>query len=942
TNSIIDLASPDRVSSNTTEFVQISGVWYRESRSYTFPEDNGATALLTGSQRQRLTGLGTNSELGTLSSELISIDLRGNQTVQQTHIDRENAVMVGLVSTPTSINDQTQITKNGLLISQTSATGEITTYGYDALGRRIATTDPRTGTSITHYNTKGQVDWVEDAATNRTAFAYDPATGQRIATTDALSNTTHQAYSVEGQLIATWGATYPVYYEYDEFNRMSAMYTYRGTNEINSVSDFNSLLSAFDKTSWQYDQATGLLTNKLYSDGNGTSYTYTPDGKLATRTWARGVVTTYSYDTCCGALTNITYSDNTPSVSYTYDRLGRQVTITDAQGTRTNVYDATTLALVEEQLPDGTVLERTQDTYGRASGISLGDDYEVNYAYDGYGRFHSVSSAYSVVEYSYLEGSLLISGYSIVGQAPLPVLSVAKTYEPNRNLITDIENMSGTNLVSTFSYQNDAVGRRTKRIDNASVTNAFGYNVRSEVIEALMGTNTYGYAYDPIGNREQASLNTVTNFYAANALNQYTNISNGAVIEPTYDADGNMLTFNGWTFTWNGENRLITASNTITVINNAYDYMGRRITKTTKNQAQGTTNQTQFVYDGWAMIREQSATTTNTYVYGLDLSGSMQGAGTIGGILSADLNGTTAFYCYDANGNVTDLVDTNGNSVAHYEYGPFGGTITQTGSLADDNPFRFSSKYLDGEVNLYYYGYRFYSPETGRWVSRDPIGERGGWNIYAFPKNNPIDSWDLLGRDNPGSGGQNAPALPPDDDSDEFLDWYNAQSDMSWMNELNDRKCPCKLKRVCTMRIVGKGYDQSLVVTYAWALPDNVDQSKWNELSDPIGSFVERFHPGAAIEVRSKPTANGHTNQCTYDDQGDLITTPPAMGTVDRRQGGHWSDDVLPVIWAAGLDGKWEIGTGPLSTGRIQDNATGPYLMMYYEKRPCLSDNCGS
>jgi len=286
--------------------------------------------------------------------------------------------------------------------------------------------------------------------------------------------------------------------------------------------------------------------------------------------------------------------------------------------------------------------------------------------------------------------------------------------------------------------------------------------------------------------------------------------------------------------------------------------------------------------------------------------------------------------------------DTNGNSVAHYEYGPFGGTITQTGSLADDNPFRFSSKYLDGEVNLYYYGYRFYSPETGRWVSRDPIGERGGWNIYAFPKNNPIDSWDLLGRDNPGSGGQNAPALPPDDDSDEFLDWYNAQSDMSWMNELNDRKCPCKLKRVCTMRIVGKGYDQSLVVTYAWALPDNVDQSKWNELSDPIGSFVERFHPGAAIEVRSKPTANGHTNQCTYDDQGDLITTPPAMGTVDRRQGGHWSDDVLPVIWAAGLDGKWEIGTGPLSTGRIQDNATGPYLMMYYEKRPCLSDNCGS
>jgi RHS repeat-associated protein len=145
------------------------------------------------------------------------------------------------------------------------------------------------------------------------------------------------------------------------------------------------------------------------------------------------------------------------------------------------------------------------------------------------------------------------------------------------------------------------------------------------------------------------------------------------------------------------------------------------------------------------MIREQSPTVTNSYVYGIDLSGSMQGAGTIGGILSADLNGTTAFYCYDANGNVTDLVDANGNSVAHYEYGPFGGTITQSGSLADDNPFRFSSKYLDEDVELYYYGLRYYSPELGRWVNRDPIGENGGVNLYLFCFNNPQNSIDGLG-----------------------------------------------------------------------------------------------------------------------------------------------------------------------------------------------------
>jgi RHS repeat-associated protein len=216
-----------------------------------------------------------------------------------------------------------------------------------------------------------------------------------------------------------------------------------------------------------------------------------------------------------------------------------------------------------------------------------------------------------------------------------------------------------------------------------------------------------------------------------------------------YGHDGNMLTYGGWTFVWNGENRLIAASNSSVVISNTYDHMGRRITKTTKNQAQGTTNQTQFVYDGWAMIREESSTTTNHYVYGLDLSGSMQGAGTIGGILTAGINGTTAFYCYDANGNVTDLVGTNGSSVAHYEYGPFGGTIAQSGSLADDNPFRFSTKYLDTETDLYYYGYRFYSPELGRWVNRDPIGEVGGVHVYCFVFNNCACSFDINGLSSP-------------------------------------------------------------------------------------------------------------------------------------------------------------------------------------------------
>jgi YD repeat-containing protein len=462
-NGTIDLAGPDRVSSNATEFVYLTTNdwpagrslgegWYRESRSYTFPEDGSATAILTGTQRQRLTGLGGSSAHGILASESISIDLLGNQTAQQTHINRENAVRKGLVSTPPhQPTNQEQITINGLLISQTSQHRRRpqptnTTASAAAPSHRtgdINVAPYRLISQITAYDALGRVAYTEDAAGHRTTFAYDDATGQRIATTNALGQATHSAYDPQGRLLATWGATYPVAYEYDHFGRMTAMATTRdNTNEFTNLWDlvpegetltstFNLQPETFDLTQWVYDTATGLLQQKRYADGQGPTYTYTADGKLATRTWARGITTTYDYDPA-GQLESVTYSDDTPAVTYTYDRLGRQKTVSQStvSGLQSAVsfsYNPTTLALETETVVTGgtlrpvrtNIINRTQDPLGRPTGFSLGSDYAVTYGYDPLGRFASLNSSIGSIgsttsnhwAYTYLPDSGLISGW---------------------------------------------------------------------------------------------------------------------------------------------------------------------------------------------------------------------------------------------------------------------------------------------------------------------------------------------------------------------------------------------------------------------------------------------------------------------------------------------------------------------------------------------------
>jgi RHS repeat-associated protein len=140
-------------------------------------------------------------------------------------------------------------------------------------------------------------------------------------------------------------------------------------------------------------------------------------------------------------------------------------------------------------------------------------------------------------------------------------------------------------------------------------------------------------------------------------------------------------------------------------------------------------------------------------VWGLDLGGRLpQATGGVGGLLSVTTaTGETHLPLLDGNGNVMGWYAQggadDGKLLARYDYGPFGNRITNTNPAltVDTHPFGFSSKYTDEETGLVYYGFRFYDPVTGRWPSRDPIGERGGVNLYGMVGNDAVNGVDYLG-----------------------------------------------------------------------------------------------------------------------------------------------------------------------------------------------------
>jgi len=808
-DSSLDTAD-DFVQQQYNFFSYIGTDWYHETRTGYYHDDTSSVSRLREEViYHKLTNPGVNvlkreGRFQKVYTDSSSYLLNSTNTVSVNRtskllIDKLDRQVYKSSSGGWSNVDTTQTYENGLKVLSNNDYGHEYEYHYDELGRLESTEDPRLS-GATDYQYQTNTAWVSHVVTPDgmdTYYNYESATGRLSYESNELGKATRYKYNDFGKVTHVWGdVPNPTKYEYDSLGRLSFMRTYRNGTWTSSTlpSGFS---SRGDTTKWIYDSETGLLRMKEDADEIEVRFIYDDSGRLKQRTSGRGTVTKYHYydDSNSGtvpfnkALKMIEYtstSHETDDVEFEYNRIGQLTRVTDGTGARTFAYDDEA-RLIKETLGSsyGTgssalSLNYEYDDVDRVDNFELLKGTSTSYLEDGFtygtdGRLASVTAQGTTLNYSYLTNSLMVDNI-----ASGSYYKRQYAYESDSNRLSSIETTWNTSAKrGKFSYTYDALGRVDKMIQSGSIVESLTgysstgynwqeieseYNDRHELIESSTVKTDDGlspvsladrfrdFGYDAQGNRTDSTTSTTVTSYSTNFLNQYTNVGG---VSNNHDSDGNLVRDDDWTYQYDSENRLvkmIRRADTDDYYKFEYDYLGRRTYK--EYVEDGVSDyKLRYVYNGWLLVAEFDATTNarlRSYSYGL---GAADGTGAL--LLVKD-SGSEKFYpIYDGNGNIHGLMDVSGNLDAIYDYDAYGNLIHEQGAKVDSCSLRYSTKYWDYDstsgTGLLYYGQRYYDPETGRFLNRDPIGEKGGNNLYSFTMNNPVNRWDFLGLD-PGFG----------------------------------------------------------------------------------------------------------------------------------------------------------------------------------------------
>ena len=711
-----------------------SNIVWRVTTERTFGASTNACAVT----RERLTGLSDGCR-----SCVVKTDLSGAWMRNEKSFDPDSKIET---ETTQSSSSMPIVRKShcGVLLS-TETSGSVVSNGYDALAR-VAFSMRKIGEgAFMPYQRFGYAPsgdlLVMDTYTNATDvvsefYAYDMI-GNRIATTDALGNTVYKSFDPFGNLLWEWGAIYPVRYAYDTQNRRTSLSTTRDGD-------------TWDETRWIYDAATGLCTSKIYADESTVVYTYTPDGLLLRETKSEGTWKEYIYN-AKRQIIGFVSSDGKQDAIIERDEFGRVVSESNIAASSLHFLHDQFGATNQMDNIDGVSASfvREFDQNGRLVRFGRVGGETAQYVYATHDSISEVLNSEVAVHYSYSD-DLLNAGYRIAIQDGSDFIRENYRDVYCRDNILAITNRHG-GTIRGINYLYDALQRPVLRNDDE-----FSYNELGEIVfyrrDAENTENTY--FYDGIGNLNLYEIVGVgTNSFSVNNRNQYLaileNSASSASLRETnlkYDSNGNLTKFGDWSYVYDSGNRLVSVSSNNTVVATfAYDTQGRRVKKVA---ADGTHH---YFYDGQLLVYEHITRPDNTvseidYVWGNDISGARDSACGIGGLLYLKRNGSIYIPFFDAYGNVLGYIDAQGNVVAEYTYDPFGKIVGKSGAMSDDFAFRFSTKYYDIELDLYYYTYRYYNPQLMRWLTEDPIAEDGGLNLYGFCGNNPVCRYDKDGR----------------------------------------------------------------------------------------------------------------------------------------------------------------------------------------------------
>lgn len=640
------------------------------------------------------------------------------------------------------------------LILQTVGSGTndaaTTSFAYDAVGNLTDRTDPNNYPGGPHWH------YAYDKR-NRLLSVTDPVAADR----GSANVTVLYDYDLAGNKVSEQRANDQVitYDSYDANNRLTKMtvgqwptppaVSFYSWTKAGKVASFTDPLNHV--YSYGYDELNRLVTTTYPPDGGGMQRTetkqYDPAGNLAVFKNRGGLAETFTYDPR-NRETNYHWSNSIPQDRrLTYDNASRVL----------SCYTTDTF-INFSYFNDGQL--QSQEEWGRASsGSGDGNHHTLNYSYDEDGDRATIGLAGVIAfNYDYTGRNQLRSltqqgngyvyasyGYDQNGNMATRQLlnGVTSSYGYDAmNRVSDISHPF-TGGTETIHHDYDAVGNRTATQRNGSTGDAFGYDSNNQLRSLLQPdpvsgqTVTTGLTYDASGNRSMLTKGSAQTSYGVNGLNQYSTVDSGSL---TYTGNGNLNSYNGWSYTYDALNRMIVASHGGTATSFYYDGLNRQVARSTSGG--GATIYS--VWDGWNLAAE--------YAPGNVLANLPVRAG--GDLLEKIESGLpTVFFYPDGNGSTTHVADGSGHLLEKYTYDA-GGTPTvydpsggfrSGGSLYHvENLFTGQKWY--GDLGLYDLRNRFYSPSMGRFLQPDPIGFAGDFaNIYRYGGNNPVNRSDPSG-----------------------------------------------------------------------------------------------------------------------------------------------------------------------------------------------------